>query len=119
FLAAYTLSRALTDNLGYYGSGGVAAEGAYWQNVYDRHGDYGPSFFDARHIFSLGGSYELPVGRKKAWGNGWSKPLDLVLGGWNANYIVSMHSGFPVTFNSTDRSGGQLARGTSRPNRYK
>ena len=52
-------------------------------------------------------------------GRGWGRPLDLVLGGWNVNYIVSMHSGFPITFQSTDRSGGQLARGTSRPNRYK
>jgi len=119
FVAAYTLSRALTDNLGYYGSGGVAAEGAYWQNAYNRRGDYGPSFFDARHIFSLGGSYELPLGKNKAFGRGWSRPLDLALGGWNVNYIVSMHSGFPITFQSTDRSGGQLARGTSRPNRYK
>jgi hypothetical protein len=119
FLAAYTLSKALTDNLGYYGSGGVAAEGAYWQNAYDRRGDYGPSFFDARHIFSFGGSYELPLGKNKSYGRGWSRPLDLVLGGWNINYIVSMHSGFPITLQSTDRSGGQLARGVSRPNRYK
>ena len=28
FLASYTWSRTMTDNLGYYGSGGVAAQGA-------------------------------------------------------------------------------------------
>ncbi len=35
FLASYTFSKILTNNLGYYGSAGVAAEGAYWVNAYD------------------------------------------------------------------------------------
>ncbi len=47
FIASYTFSKTLSDSLGYYGSGGVAAESAYWQNAYNRHGDYGPAFFDA------------------------------------------------------------------------
>src|SRR5205823_117115 len=34
YLASYTLSRTRTNNLGYYGSGGVAAEGAYWMDTY-------------------------------------------------------------------------------------
>jgi len=118
FLAAYTLSKTLTDNLGYYGSGGVAGEGAYWQNTYDRRGNRGPSFFDARHIFSLGGSYELPAGKDKSWGRSWNRPLNLVLGGWNLNYIVSAHSGFPITILSNDRSN-QAVRGNTRPNRFK
>ena len=47
FVGAYTYSKTLADSLGYYGSGGVAAEAAYWQNAYNRHADYGPAFFDA------------------------------------------------------------------------
>ena len=35
YLASYTLSRTRTNNLGYYGSGGVQAEGAYWMNTYE------------------------------------------------------------------------------------
>src|SRR4030095_9471640 len=38
YLLAYTWSKTMTDNLGYYGSGGVAAQGAYSANNYDRHG---------------------------------------------------------------------------------
>jgi len=69
FVASYTFSKTLTDNLGYYGSAGsTAGEGAYFQNAYDRHGDYGRSFFDATHVFSLGGNYELPVGRNRTFG---------------------------------------------------
>ena len=35
YLASYTLSRTRTNNLGYYGSGGVAAEGAYLSPQYE------------------------------------------------------------------------------------
>jgi hypothetical protein len=49
YLASYTLSQTRTNNLGYYGSGGVAAEGAYWMNTYEPEWNYGPAFFDARH----------------------------------------------------------------------
>jgi hypothetical protein len=48
YLLSYTYSKTMTDNLGYYGSGGVSAQGAYSGNQYDRRGyNYGPAFFDA------------------------------------------------------------------------
>lgn len=120
FLAAYTFSKTLTDNLGYYGSGGVAGEGAYWQNAYDRHGDRGRAFFDARHNFSFAGFYEVPWGKNRTFGRNMGRAFDLLLGGWTVNYIVSMHSGFPVTMTtSNDTSGGQLQRGSLRPDRLK
>ncbi len=118
FLTAYTLSKTFTDNLGYYGSGGVNAEGPYWQNAYDRRGNRGFAFFDARHIFSFGGHYELPVGRTRTFGKSFNRVVDSVLGGWTINYIVSMHSGFPITIQSNDRSN-QAVRGNTRPNRFK
>ena len=63
YLASYTLSRTRTNNLGYYGSGGVHAEGAYWANTYDPEANYGPAFFDARHNFVFSANYELPFGK--------------------------------------------------------
>ena len=48
FVANYTLSEANSNNLGYYGSGNVAAEGAYPVNSYDIEANYGPAFFDAQ-----------------------------------------------------------------------
>jgi hypothetical protein len=42
-----------------------------------------------------------------------------VVGGWTADYTVSIHSGFPITIQSNGTAGGQLARGTLRANRYK
>lgn len=118
FVASYTFSKTMTDNLGYYGSGGsTASEGAYWQNAYNRHGDYGRAFFDSTHVFSLGGNYEIPVGRNRTFFKNMNRAADLVLGGWKVNSIVSIHSGFPMTINGRD-SSNQIVRGSLRSNRY-
>lgn len=117
FLASYTASRSLSDNLGYYGSGGVASMGAYWQNAYDRRSDFGPTFFDATHNFSLGGSFELPYGRARHWGSHVGGVTDAILGGWKVNFIASAHSGFPVTIRARDLTN-QAVRGGVRPDRF-
>ena len=79
--------------------------------------DLRPAFFDARHNFSLGGYWQLPFGSTRQFGKGWNRAADLVLGGWNLNFITSMHSGFPVTIQSRNVSN-QLVRGSSRANRF-
>ena len=117
FLTSYTLSKTLTDNLGYYGSGGVAAQGAYSGNHYDRHGyNYGPAFFDARHNITASAIYALPFHRDANRSAGWNGLVDTVLGGWNVSGIVSWHTGFPITVTATDVSL-QGPRGVARPNR--
>jgi hypothetical protein len=120
-LAAYTFSKTLSDNLGYYGCGLVNSDGAYWQNAYDRHANYGPACFDARHNFTVGGLYEIPVGKGKAAGSSFGKAADLILGGWNVNYFLSAHSGFPVTINAPahQNNTGQSVRGNVRANYYR
>ncbi|HEY2932085.1 MAG TPA: TonB-dependent receptor [Acidobacteriota bacterium] len=116
FLGSYTLSKSITDNLGYYGSGGVAGPSAYWINANNRRGDRGYAFFDARHNFVWSGSYDMPFGRSKTFGKDWHPFVDAVLGGWNLNSIVSWHSGFPITVTSTDVSL-QDPRAGGRPDR--
>jgi len=118
FQASYTISKVLTDNRGYYGNGGADAEAAYWQNAYDRRGDYGVGFFNAAHIFTSGGHYDLPLGRGRTFGSGWNRWIDAVLGGWGTGYILHAHTGFPVTLQATGTAGGQNDRAALRPNRY-
>ena len=72
YLASYTFGKTLSNNLGYFGSGFTANEGAYWMNAYRPEWNYGPAFFDVRHNFVLSASYELPWGRGRKWGAGWS-----------------------------------------------
>lgn len=117
FLAAYTFGKTLTDNLGYYGGGFTAGEGAYWQNAYDRRGNRGPAFFDVTHNFTIGGLWDIPFGQGKKFGSSSSKAVNLILGGWNVNYFVMARTGFPITITATDRTG-QAVRGNVRANRY-
>lgn len=115
FLLSYTLSKTMTDNLGYYGSGGVNAQGAYSANQYNRRGyNYGPAFFDARHNFVWSGSYDLPVGNGRTFGSKMHPIANAIIGGWGINSIISYHSGFPITITTTDQSL-QNPRGSARP----
>ena len=97
YLASYTLSRTRTNNLGYYGSGGVQAEGAYWANAYDPEANYGPAFFDARHNFVLSANYELPFGKGRKYAADASNVMDAIFGGWRLSGIFQARSGFPIT----------------------
>lgn len=120
-LLSYTLSKALTDNRGFYGAGGVgfvASQFAYAYNTYNRRADYGPAFFDALHNFSWSGTYELPFGKGRSFGGDLHPVVNAVLGGWNVSNIVSAHSGFPITVISNDVSAQGLSRsvgGQGRP----
>jgi hypothetical protein len=118
FVGSYTFSKTLSDSLGYYGSGGVAAQSAYWQNAYNRHGDYGPAFFDARHIISFGPTWEIPVGKDRKFGSHMNRAADLVVGGWKVDSVVSLHSGFPITILSVDQTNQSVRSGSTRPNYY-
>jgi hypothetical protein len=116
----YVWSKSIMENLGYYGCGSVNAEGAYWQDAYSRRANRGPSCFDAQHNISMGGSYNLPVGKGMQFGGNMNRVADAILGGWNVNYFTNTHSGFPVTaFASSANTGGRTPRGNVRANAYK
>jgi hypothetical protein len=103
---SYTFSKGMSDAIGYYGEGGQAAsQSAYWQNLYDRKGEWGPTYFDAKSMFNFVGTYELPLGRGKTFGSDWHPVLNGVLGGWQLGGILTLRSGFPLTVQATDRSG--------------
>ena len=116
YLASYTLSRVRTNNLGYYGSGGVAAEGAYWMNTYQPEWNYGPAFFDARHNFVFSATYEVPFGKGRRWGGQTPAAMDAVLGGWSISGILQARTGFPITVTDGSAPSLQGQRGNERPN---
>jgi hypothetical protein len=115
-LTSYTFSKTLSNNLGYYGAGGVSSMSAYWQDAYDGQADYGLAFFDAEQIFSFVGSYELPFGRGKLFGGSWNRAEDTLIGGWKLAATASLHSGFPVTMSSTEYY--HVNQRTNRANHY-
>jgi hypothetical protein len=116
FMASYTFGKILTNNLGYYGSAGVAAEGAYWVNAYDEEANYGRAFHDIRHNFVFAANYELPWGKGKKWGTDWSGLTNGILGGWKVSAIFQARTGFPITVQNSDRRSLQGTRSAEWPN---
>jgi hypothetical protein len=94
----------------------VASEGAYPVNSYDIEANYGPAFFDARHIVSLSGSYELPFGRDRQFGANWNRAVDTILGGWGVSFGFTAHSGYPITVQDSVRRSLQSTRSAEWPN---
>ena len=69
----------------------------------------------------LSANYELPFGKGKKFGSNWSRPLDLIAGGWQTNYIWQWYSGLPFTPSyqncTSDQDVAPLYGGVCRPNR--
>jgi hypothetical protein len=117
YQVAYTYSKCMTDNSGYYGSWGALATTAspYWQNIYNPKAEWAPCYYDATHILSSYAIYELPVGRGKAFGKDMNSVANAIVGGWTVSPIISIHTGFPMTpYGSGDQSGTNSR--SSRPN---
>ena len=86
FLASYTYGHAIDDSTG----GNVA------QDARNLKMDRGSSDFDARQRFVLSYIYELPFGRRRAFGTNWGTTLERLLGGWEFSGIATFQSGRPI-----------------------
>lgn len=108
---SYTWSKGMSDAIGYYGEGGQSAsQSAYWQYLYDQRAEWGPTYFDAKHMFVYSFVYDLPVGRNKKFGANWHPVADKIFGNWQLGGILTLRSGFPLTIQALDRSG-TISRG--------
>jgi hypothetical protein len=77
-------------------------------NEYDYRSERGNSSLDRRHAFVGSYTYELPFGRGRAFGGGWGRGLDALLGGWQLGGILSLRTGIPFDINypgDTQNSG--------------
>jgi len=106
FQAAYTWSHGMSDAIGYYGEGGQSAsQSAYWQNLYDQRAEWGPTYFDARHMFTLSHVWDVPVGKGRAFGSGMNRIVNGFVGNWQLSGILTLRSGFPLTIQGANNSG--------------
>jgi hypothetical protein len=58
---------------------------------------YSLAAWDIRHNFVGSFNYELPFGRGKKWGGGMNRLTDTVVGNWQVNGILTLHTGPPYT----------------------
>jgi hypothetical protein len=117
-LFGYTYSRnfdsGLPDGLG------TNPGGLYWPLPGTQKLDWGLSELNLNNSFTASIIYDLPFGKGKAYGGGWSGPVDAVLGHWQVNLIERATSGFPLyVVDSTNPSGVNFSYNgltVSRPN---
>jgi len=112
----YTFSKCLTNAMGYYGRYGDAtasqasADKAFQETVYNLNLDYGLCDHDVTNVFTGYVNYDLPFGRGRQFGSNVNKAVDAVLGGSQANSIITLHGGFPLSiYDFSDPSGSGSA----------
>ena len=118
----YTYSKSLTNNVGFYGTAVDNGDqgngyGAYAQNGYDLHSEYGPSGMDTPHNVSATGVYDLPFGRGRRYGSNMNRLLDEAAGGWKLTGTAILYAGFPITLGAPDTTSVQNR--ASRPDQYR
>ena len=68
------------------------------QNYYNLDAEYGVSGYDQPYNSTTSFIWSLPFGHGHRWGNGVSRGLDLLIGGWEIAGIHTVAPGEPVTF---------------------
>ncbi len=124
FDASYTWAHNLSNALGsapssLIGQGGQGDNGPNTLDYFDIHRDYGNVNFTRRNRFVNTLNFALPVGRGQMFMGGASRPVNLLVGGWNLTGITILQTGafLTPTFTPTgdDPSGtnpGQRSAGS-------
>jgi hypothetical protein len=93
FISSYTLGKAMAN------TGTTLSGSNNFQTISNiNYGlDYSPAAWDIRNNFTTGLTYDLPFGRGKQFGGNLNKAVDIALGNWQINTILTLHSGQPFT----------------------
>jgi hypothetical protein len=102
---SYTYSRFM-DNV--QGNSGWAFPGSGTNNLnsYNLSADYSVDPSNVPHRFVATYDYELPFGKGKQFGSGWSQAVDEVLGGWQWTGILTAESGLPISIQPASNNVG-------------
>lgn len=106
FTANYTLSKSMTNSIGFFGVNTVSNNSAYAANPRNNSLEYGPAGTDARHNLNFNMTYELPFGRGKQFGNQMNRFVNEIAGGWKVAVTGFAYTGFPTTIVSNNNNSG-------------
>jgi hypothetical protein len=107
FLMSYTWGHALT-NLGTTLAGGPGVRDVTNLSAENAHAN-----FHIRHRFVYSTVYNLPFGRGRKFGSGWSRGLNAVAGNWQVNGILTLQTGPARNIDTREAVCG--CGGTTRP----
>jgi hypothetical protein len=87
---SHTYDSGMADNLG------TTPGATYWPLPGTVKADWAKSQINLDNQLTASVIYDLPFGKGKAFGSGWSGPVNAALGGWQATVIEKVTSGFPL-----------------------
>ena len=99
FALNYTLAKSL-DDIGAVQNYPIEASSSFDHSI-----DYGPSYFDHRHVVTANWVYELPFGRGTRFSTD-DEPLNKLIGGWYFSGIFKGASGLPLTVAESNQAWG-------------
>jgi len=97
---SHTYDSGMADNLG------TTPGATYWPLPGTIKADWARSQINLNNQITASVIYDLPFGKGKAFGSGWSGPVNAVFGGWQTTVIEKITSGFPLfVVNSVNGAG--------------
>jgi len=109
--ASYTWSKLMSDvSDGVWNDASILGNGAI-RSWYCFRCEHSPSTYDVPHRLVVSFSSELPFGRGKRFGANWNALTNLFLGGWQANGILTLASGFPLVFTTAQNTSYSFGGG--------
>ncbi|WP_446742006.1 TonB-dependent receptor domain-containing protein [Silvibacterium acidisoli] len=110
-LVSYTGQKQIDDYSGIENVGNITGG---IQNIYNPRAERAVSSNDVSENLTISAIYSLPFGRGQEFASHLNRPLDLVIGGWQANGILTEHSGFPISVSASNTS--DAGNNVERPN---
>jgi hypothetical protein len=101
FISAYTYGHALADS----GTTLSGSNGLYTRDPANFATSYSSASWDIRHNFTTGFTYQIPFGRGLTYGSNMNRVADFVVGGWQTNGILTLHTGQPYTLRANGCQG--------------
>jgi hypothetical protein len=101
-LATYTYSRCRSDAGDLLNGTAIGSYRAVEVPGAGIKADYGDCDFDIRQVVHFSGGYELPFGKGKALLGDASRTVNLMVGGWSAQWIATIEGGQPITLPCDD-----------------
>jgi hypothetical protein len=105
-LNSFTWSKAIDNASGHLE---VASGDSSRVNYRDLGNEKGLSSYDQPLNDTLSAVWALPFGKSRHWGGGWGRPVDAVLGGWQATIINNLSSGLPINITYSPTSQFQVS----------
>ena len=97
---SHTYDSGMADNLG------TTPGASYWPLPGTQKADWAHSQINLDNQLTASVIYDLPFGKGKAFGSGWSGPANTIFGNWQATVIEKITSGFPLfVVDSVNNSG--------------